>query len=502
MRVAGGARLSIASNGYVGIGTTGSTAKLEISGHARVDGLKFPDGSLMTTAGVGTANGISTPSSVIIDSDSGNSGSGDIIFDTGPNTRMTVKNNGNVGIGTAGPQQLLSVNGAMNLDQGNTNGGNVNPGITFGSSSGEGVSSKRTGGGNQFGLDFYTSSSNRMSITQRRQRRHRDDGPGLDAGRQRRYLCQFRRWLVYGPSGNGGWINQGLRRRMEYERYHLDPPATAARDVYSDSLIRADGGLASGNASRPEATTWRSSARQCLDGGVRFPGSAWMSANGIGAKTWLVNGADQYWEVSGGGDFHYRNNSDSDLAVIAGTSGHNTWFNAGNLGVGITGPNSKLDVAGKIIAAEGSTTTGGYSFEGDGGYDTGVFSSGDGDLSLYTNGTQVLNISGGTNHVTVKGTMNVDDANSDGLQLTFGNGSSEGIGSKRSSGAPQYDLEFYTSGAQRMRIENERPRQRWSLGAPRSRRRARCSTSTAARPTRPVSGTRTPTAASRGTSTR
>lgn len=72
---------------------------------------------------------------------------------------------GNVGIGTTSPQQNLSVNRAMNIDQANANNGTVNSALTFGSGSGEAIASKRTAGGNQFGLDFYTNSNNRMSIT-------------------------------------------------------------------------------------------------------------------------------------------------------------------------------------------------------------------------------------------------------------------------------------------------------------------------------------------------
>ena len=78
---------------------------------------------------------------------------------------------GNVGIGTtAGAQQFLSVHGGVNIDQANVNGGFIDNGLstgyglTFGSGSGEGIASKRTVGGNQFGLDFYTSFTTRMSI--------------------------------------------------------------------------------------------------------------------------------------------------------------------------------------------------------------------------------------------------------------------------------------------------------------------------------------------------
>src|SRR5258706_365237 len=52
----------------------------------------------------------------------------------------------------------------LNLDQNGDNFGSVANALTFGPNSSEGIASKRTAGGNQFGLDFYTSSANRMSI--------------------------------------------------------------------------------------------------------------------------------------------------------------------------------------------------------------------------------------------------------------------------------------------------------------------------------------------------
>jgi hypothetical protein len=67
------------------------------------------------------------------------------------------------------PQQNLSVNGGLVIDQANLNDGTLPPGtntaLTFGSGSGEGIVSKRTAGGNQFGLDFYTNFFNQMTIT-------------------------------------------------------------------------------------------------------------------------------------------------------------------------------------------------------------------------------------------------------------------------------------------------------------------------------------------------
>ena len=61
-------------------------------------------------------------------------------------------------------------NGNVNVDPANLNNGLLNngntntSGLTFGTSSGEGIASKRTAGGNQFGLDFFTTGVPRMSI--------------------------------------------------------------------------------------------------------------------------------------------------------------------------------------------------------------------------------------------------------------------------------------------------------------------------------------------------
>lgn len=58
----------------------------------------------------------------------------------------------------------VTVGGAFVVNNLNNNTGAVNPGLTFGYGSGEGIGSKRDSGGNQYGLDFYTHFLPRMSI--------------------------------------------------------------------------------------------------------------------------------------------------------------------------------------------------------------------------------------------------------------------------------------------------------------------------------------------------
>jgi hypothetical protein len=85
-------------------------------------------------------------------------------FYTTATNQFIIRASSGVGIGTNTPQQLLSVAQGMNIDQANANDGALWNGLSFGSTSGEGIASKRTAGGNQYGLDFYTNSINRVSI--------------------------------------------------------------------------------------------------------------------------------------------------------------------------------------------------------------------------------------------------------------------------------------------------------------------------------------------------
>jgi len=76
-----------------------------------------------------------------------------------------ITNNGNVGIGLGNPQDKLGIRGGIAVDQDNQNSGTTANTLRFGNFSGEAIGSKRTETGNQYGLDFYTASIIRMSIS-------------------------------------------------------------------------------------------------------------------------------------------------------------------------------------------------------------------------------------------------------------------------------------------------------------------------------------------------
>jgi hypothetical protein len=68
---------------------------------------------------------------------------------------------------TANDLHPVHVNSAgdLEVDYANENDGTFTHVLKFGYGTGEGISSKRTSGGNQYGLDFYTNFANRMSIS-------------------------------------------------------------------------------------------------------------------------------------------------------------------------------------------------------------------------------------------------------------------------------------------------------------------------------------------------
>ncbi|HEY3243124.1 MAG TPA: hypothetical protein VGM03_07210 [Phycisphaerae bacterium] len=146
--------------GNVGIGTTAPQQQLSISSGMNIDQANANDGDLTNALHFGYSSGEGLASKRT----SGGNQYG-LDFYTASVPRLTITVAGQVGIGTTTPQTTLSVSGGMNIDQDNLNNGDLFNGLWFGSTSGAGIASKRLSGGNQNGLDFYTNSANRLSVT-------------------------------------------------------------------------------------------------------------------------------------------------------------------------------------------------------------------------------------------------------------------------------------------------------------------------------------------------
>jgi hypothetical protein len=160
----GTSRISILNNGYVGIGTRSPDSAFMVttanSSPVRIgDTGCLPGGAF---AGIGLFGGMSDCTNYAILGDNRAQKNLFINRPTGGDINFRMNN---------GDQMILDHFGGLMLDANNTNDGVLNhsattgAGLAFGSNSGEGITSKRTAGGNQWGLDFYTFSQPRLSIT-------------------------------------------------------------------------------------------------------------------------------------------------------------------------------------------------------------------------------------------------------------------------------------------------------------------------------------------------
>jgi hypothetical protein len=271
-------------------------------------------------------------------------GSGDFSIDAVniPGGRLIVKESGRVGVGTGFPQQNLSVNGALNLDQANANTGSLNPGLTFGSLSGEGIASRRTAGTNQFGLDFYTSAINRMSIT----------GAGRIGLGTNAPLAKLD--IQAGANGDGTsdpvaiafQHGSGGFRHWIRTRHNANPGSGNAIDFFVNNSATNAGSLAPGNGSLHVLTL--DSGRVGI--GTQNPAYK-LHVSNAGSTALRVENT-----TNGGTLASFGGSGDFSIDAVGVSGGRLIVKEGGNVGVGNNNPGDKLSVAGTVSAS------GGYKF--------------------------------------------------------------------------------------------------------------------------------------------
>jgi hypothetical protein len=112
--------LYVGSDGKVGLGTTVIANELTVNGAVKADAF-IGDGSGLTGITGGTG-GVSDPGDVILGADTDNDTNGEIALQTQNTTRMTITNDGKVGIGIANPGSELEVAGDATFQDLTVNG--------------------------------------------------------------------------------------------------------------------------------------------------------------------------------------------------------------------------------------------------------------------------------------------------------------------------------------------------------------------------------------------
>ncbi len=119
LEIDGSPRVTVTPMGNVGIGTEYPSRQLHVNGNVQLsDGgaILFDDGTSMATTAVGgSSESLSNTGNAVINADNDGSGSGSVQLLTNNTTRLTIANDGNVGIGTTSPSNTLDVAGDVNF---------------------------------------------------------------------------------------------------------------------------------------------------------------------------------------------------------------------------------------------------------------------------------------------------------------------------------------------------------------------------------------------------
>ncbi len=338
-------------------------------------------------------------------------------FYTGYSKRMSITKCGYVGINTCAPATHLYVNGdssfncSVYINTGKQNHGTICYGLRFGGGcSGQGIGSNRNKcDPNPCGLDFYTGSTKRVSITNSGNVGIGTSAPSsaLDvvgnlASGNGSFLCSV--WLDTG-SHNHGTLCFGLRfggvcsatgQGIGSNRCSGQPNQFGL-DFYTscNGTCNPTKRLSITKCGKVGINTSTPATRLCVNGDASFNCSVYINTGKQNHGT-ICYGLRFGGGCSGQGIGSNRNKCDPNPCGIdfyTGSAKRVSITNSGNVGIGTSAPSSALCVAGHAVVSCGvyASTPGGV-----GNSIVGDTSSGTGVEGLATCGTAVLGCAGTT----------------------------------------------------------------------------------------------------------
>jgi|GEM_PF-2144065 len=337
LSVAGGADFT----GNVGIGSAVPTQALDVAGVIRSSsgGIMFPDGSIMTSAAT-PGTGTSSASDLTFAADSGNTGTGVVSFATRGSERMRVSNTGNIGFGTSTPLSKVDVNGGMAIG-------------TY-----AGTAAAATGNlivSGNVGVGTSTVTGAKLSVM------GGNVGIGTAAPDQTLHVSSLNSELKYGDeagasvlrliSNNGsgtssvnlGNANRNWQLRVEggdANKLKIFDATTVATRMTFDSSGNVGIGSTTPNQKLEVAGVIKSTS-----GGFMFPDGTVMTSAAGGTSTGSASAGDLTLAAgtSAGGALLLSTQNTERMRIEYG----------GNVGIGTTAPQNKLDVAGSVAIGSG-----------------------------------------------------------------------------------------------------------------------------------------------------
>ena len=292
----------------------------------------FASGQSFPGAGTGTITGVTAGTGLI-----GGGTTGDVTLNLNTSAIPTLGGNNSFS-GSDIFVTSLYEDIDVNIDNTNANSGNISPGLRLGKASGEGMASKRTAGGNQYGVDLYTDYYPRLSI----------NGSGLVA------------------IGTGATFNGAQLQVQSGSNVGVQGSSTSSNGLYGTSTNTSgilgvthsnssgDAGLYGGAYSVASGVVGISTAGA---GGSFLGGSLTESGGSLGENGVKGTGGNGYFYGGGaGGTFQGGNDSDGEGGVgllATGGSGRSI----GGYGAQFSGSNSSSGYGGDgiyVIAGQGS----------------------------------------------------------------------------------------------------------------------------------------------------